>query len=260
MLGTVPFFHSYDGTRHAYRETGSGDPVLCIPGGPTDSGYLGDLGGLSDGRRLILLDPRGTGGSAIPGDVASYRCDRLVEDVAALRGHLGLARTDVLGNSAGVGVEVEGEARRALARQRRDEPWFPEAYAALEALTEGRSADFAALAPFFWGRWDEEAQRHPAARPPANPDAVRYFAAEGAFDPPAARAGLAAYRSPVFVLAGEFDLNSPPESVAEIAALFPAGAAEYAVQPGAGHYPWVDDPERFGKAVGSFLAAWPARP
>jgi pimeloyl-ACP methyl ester carboxylesterase len=56
-----------------------------------DSVYLGELGGLSRHRQMIVLDQRGTGRSATPKDSASYRCDRLVEDVEALREHLGLA-------------------------------------------------------------------------------------------------------------------------------------------------------------------------
>ena len=52
------------------------------------SAYLGDLGGLSAHRTLILVDLRGTGASSVPGDPASYRCDRLVDDVEALRTHL----------------------------------------------------------------------------------------------------------------------------------------------------------------------------
>lgn len=102
----MPTFFAPDGTRLAYRIHGDGnsdgdgygdrridgdrDPVVCIPGGPADSRYLGDLGGLSAHRRLIVLDLRGTGRSAIPDDTSSYRCDRLVEDVEALRTHLGL--------------------------------------------------------------------------------------------------------------------------------------------------------------------------
>jgi pimeloyl-ACP methyl ester carboxylesterase len=47
----------------------------------------------------------------------------------------------------------------------------------------------------------------------------------------------------VLLIAGEYDLNSPPAAVAEYAALFPDAAL--VVQPGAGHHPWLDDPERF---------------
>lgn len=38
----------------------------------------------------------------------------------------------------------------------------------------------------------------------------------------------------------------------EFAGLF--GAAEVVIQPGAGHFPWLDDPEAFVRAVASFLA------
>ncbi|MFC7640348.1 alpha/beta fold hydrolase [Streptosporangium lutulentum] len=75
--------------------------MICLPGGPMqDSAYLGELGGLSAHRQLIMVDPRGTGRSAIPEDVTSYRCDRLVDDLEALRVHLGLDRMDLLGHSA----------------------------------------------------------------------------------------------------------------------------------------------------------------
>ncbi|MFF3089609.1 alpha/beta fold hydrolase [Streptomyces nojiriensis] len=275
----MPTFTAPDGTLLAYHVHGSGDPVVCVPGGPADSGYLGDLGGLAAHRRLIVLDLRGTGRSAVPEDSSSYRCDRLVEDVEALREHLGLARIDLLAHSAGanvatqyaarhpdrvrrlalitpgtraVGVIVTGESRRELARLRTGEPWFPDAFAALEAITEGTGSDWDAISPFFHGRWDDAARRHQAAARPDNPDAVALFAADGAFDPQAARAALTVWRSPVLLLAGEFDLNSPPRSVAEFAELIPG--ATLVVQRGAGHYPWIDDADRFVATVAAFLA------
>lgn len=48
-------FTSYDGAKLAYHRTGSGPPLVCLPGGPgLGSGYLGDLGGLGRSRELIL--------------------------------------------------------------------------------------------------------------------------------------------------------------------------------------------------------------
>ncbi|MFE2433057.1 alpha/beta fold hydrolase [Streptomyces sp. NPDC059373] len=274
----MPTFSAPDGTQLAYRVIGDGDPVVCLPGGPTDSLYLGDLGGLSAHRRLIALDLRGTGRSAIPEDVSSYRCHRLVDDVEALREHLGLPRMDLLGHSAGtniatqyvarfpekvsrlaligpspraVGMAITGEMRRELAQLRKNEPWFPAASAALEAIAEGRGSDWEAIAPFFWGRWDEAAQKHHAAGRPSNKEAVALFAAEGAFDPEVTRAAIAGCEAPVLLLAGEFDVNSPPQSAAEFAALFPD--ATLVVQPGAGHYPWLDDADRFVATTAAFL-------
>ncbi|WP_331766191.1 alpha/beta hydrolase [Embleya sp. NBC_00896] len=279
----MPTFTAPDGTRLAYRTHGAGDPLVCIPGGPTDSRYLGDLGGLSARRRLIVPDLRGTGRSAIPEDTSSYRCDRLVGDVEALREHLGLPRMDLLAHSAGanlatqyaarypnnigklalitpgtraVGIAITGETRRELAQLRRNEPWFPAAFAALTAINEGTGSDWEAIAPFFCGRWDAAAQKHHAESRPSNQEAVALFATEGAFDPQTTRTALADCAAPVLLLAGEFDLNSPPRSVAEFAELFPH--ATLVVQPGAGHYPWLDDSDRFTATTAAFLGHGPA--
>ncbi|MFI1094465.1 alpha/beta fold hydrolase [Streptomyces sp. NPDC020917] len=275
----MPTFSAPDGTRLAYRTAGTGAPLVCVPGGPADSAYLGDLGGLSAHRRLVVLDLRGTGGSAVPEDPASYRCDRLVDDVEALRAHLGLARIDLLGHSGGAnlalqyaarhpdrlgrlalvapgsraaGITITGEQRRTVARLRADEPWFAAAYAALEAVTEGRDGDWDAISPFFYTRWDAATRAHHAEAQPRNQDAVAAFAAEGAFDPPATRAALSALTAPALLLAGEFDVNSPPTSVAELAALLPG--ASLSVQPASSHSPWLDDPGRFVATLSRFLS------
>ena len=49
-------FRADDGTELAYRVRGEGTPLVCVPGGPMqESSYLGDLGGLSARRRLVLV-------------------------------------------------------------------------------------------------------------------------------------------------------------------------------------------------------------
>lgn len=278
----MPSFSAPDGTKLAYRVSGQGRPVICLPGGSQDAHYFGELGGLSARRQLVLLDPRGTGGSAAPDDPATYRCDRLVGDVEALREHLGLDRIDLLGHSGGanlavlyairhptrvarlalitpstlaVGLPPTGEQRLEVARLRAHEPWFAPAYDALEKVVAGEAdADvWKAVDPFFYGRWDAQAQAHVADQEGRrNAEAAAAFAAEGAFDPPATRAALASFLAPALVLAGEADLNSPPAVMAKLAALFPG--AEYVVQPGAGHYPWLDDPDRFVAVTAEFLS------
>ena len=278
----MPAFIAFDGTGLAYHVRGDGDPLICLPGGPMRaSACLGDLGGLSGHRRLILLDLRGTGESAVPADRSSYRCDRLVDDVLALQDHLGLASADVLGHSAGaniavqyalrhphrvsrlvlvtpsgraVGLEPDAEMRREIVTRRQGEPWFADAAAAFERIAAGRGAeaDWAATAPFFYGRWDAAAQACDAAEEDqTNEDAADAFGADGAFDPPAARAGLGGLGSPVLVIGGGLDLQRPPAVTAEYAALFPT--ARLVVQPGAGHFPWLDDPGQFVSAVTGFL-------
>jgi len=278
----MPVFNAFDGTELAYQVVGAGEPLICLPGGPMRaSAYLGDLGGLSRYRRLILLDLRGTGDSAIPADPSSYRCDRLVDDVLALQDHLGLANADVLGHSAGTNIAVQyalrhphrvrslvlvtpsgrsvdrepdAEMRRQILSLRQREPWFKDAAAAFERIAAGGGAeeDWAALAPFFYGRWDAAAQAHDAAgEEQTNEEAAAAFAAEGAFDPAATRAGLADLRTPVLVIGGSLDLQRPPAVTADYAALF--ANSRLVVQPGAGHFPWLDDPGQFVSAVTEFL-------
>ncbi|MFP3986544.1 alpha/beta hydrolase [Streptomyces sp. E11-3] len=279
----MPTFSSYDGTKLAYHVSGGGPPLVCLPGGPMQASvYLGDLGGLSAHRQLILLDLRGTGLSATPDDPASYRCDRLVDDVEALREHLGLDCMDLLAHSAGtnlaaryverhpervgklalitpsavgVGITVDGDVRLKTARLRQDEPWFPEAFAALEDIVagSGNADSWQAIAPFGYGRWDEAAQAHQAVRDEQRDnETAAAFGADGAFDPDATRAALASFGRPVLLLAGECDLNSPPSAVAELAGLFPH--AQLVVQPGAGHFPWLDDADPFVATAATFLA------
>lgn len=108
-------FRSWDGTELAYRMVGTGPPLVCIPGGPGQAvEYLGDLGGLSDHRTLILLDNRGTGASQAPQDPETYRVDRLVQDVEALRGHLGLSRMGLFVQPATDGFYADFEPDPAL--------------------------------------------------------------------------------------------------------------------------------------------------
>jgi len=279
----MPAFCAPDGTELAYHLIGEGPPLVCVPGGPMQaSAYLSNLGGLSAHRQLVLLDLRGTGESATPDDPASYRCDRQVDDVEALREHLGLDRLDLLGHSGGtnlallyvarhpervrsltlitpsvfaVGIPVSGDVRRETALLRREEPWFATAFEALGEIGAGRAAagHWAAVSPFFYGRWDAAAQAHHAAgAEQKNEEAAAAYGADGAFDPEATRAALGRFDAPVLLLAGEADLNSPPPAVSSLAGLFPK--AEFVVQPGAGHFPWLDDPERFVATTARFLS------
>ncbi|MFE1879044.1 alpha/beta fold hydrolase [Streptomyces diastatochromogenes] len=51
--------------------------------------------------------------------------------------------------------------------------------------------------------------------------------------------------------AGQLDGGPCPDLARRIAEAFPN--AEFTVQPGAGHHPWLDDPERFVRRTLAFL-------
>ncbi|MEV6006577.1 alpha/beta hydrolase [Streptomyces sp. NPDC051976] len=277
-------FQAPDGTRLRFHVLGTGDPLLVVPGGPMSaSEYLGDLGGLAAHRQLVLLDLRGTGGSEAPADPSSYRCDRQVPDVEALREHLGLERVDVLAHSAGanlailyaaahpgrirtltlaapslraLGVHFTEEHRREASALRADEPWYPEAAAALESAFAGTATreDWDALEPFVYGRWDDAAQAHAASGERwRNDEAGEVYYDPRAFDPVAAKAALRSLDAPVLLIAGERDGGPRPQVAAAAAAFFPGGRT--AVQPGGAHYPWLDDPRWFVDTMTDFLTA-----
>lgn len=282
MVWAMPTFSAPDGTELTYHVSGEGEPLICLPGGPMQASvYLGELGRLSNHRQLVMLDLRGTGDSAKPADVTTYRCDQQVDDVEALREHLGLDQVDLLGHSAGanlaalyvgrypervrklllitpsvfaVGLQVTGDDRLGVTRLRQDEPWFGPAFEALQQIVAGNATaeSWTAITPFSYGRWDEAAQAHQAAEDDQrNNEAAAAYAGEGAFDPDSTRTALAAFSQPVLLLAGEVDPGAPPRVIAEYAGLFPN--AEFVVQPGAGHLPWLDDPDQFVAAVHPFL-------
>ncbi|MFE1382511.1 alpha/beta fold hydrolase [Streptomyces sp. NPDC058740] len=281
----MPFLTSYDGTELAYRALGEGPPLVCLPGGPGRAAeYLGDLGGLSAHRTLILPDTRGTGASAMPADLGSCRVDRLVADVEALRGHLGLDRVDLLGHSAGgslamlyaaahpdrltsltlvapsfaaVGLPSDTGVEEVLAA-RAHEPWHAEAVAAHRHVKSARS--FAEAAPYrlafeplMYGRWDHTARAHAAADPTQRslPVSDHYYK-DYAPDTDRLRRRLSTLPCPVLLLTGEVDLWPTATSAAEAASLFPE--ITHTIQAAAGHYPWLDNPQAFAATVEGFLA------
>lgn len=276
-------FASYDGTRLSYTEVGTGPRLICLAGGPGRAAdYLEDLGGLDAHRTLVRLDTRATGHSEVPADPGSLRFDRLADDVESLRAHLGLEQLDLLAHSAGALVaqvyasahpervsalvlvtptdRLQGGTRAdvpALRAARADEPWYADASEAVEAMAYAPPAQQQSLVratrPFFYGRWDERTQQHAATadRQSSKRAELGFGAGIESVDVAGVLAGLAAVTAPVLVVGGERDALTGVESVAAVAGAFPA--ATTTVIPGAGHFPWVDEPAAFAAAVLAFL-------
>lgn len=276
-------FPSYDALPLAYHERGTGEPLVCVPGGPgRASAYLGDLGGLSAHRRLILLDNRGTGESAVPEDPDTYRCDRIVDDVEAFRDHLGLERMDLLAHSAAGNIATMYAARyperlRGLVlvapgwratdleftdeewieamRRRADEPWFDEAFAAIMRLDMGETTaeNRLAASPMWFGAWTEAAKEFAESEAAQrSPDATAGFGVPGAFgDPAQTRAALTDLTASVLLIGGDLDPAPTPRLLGDYAAMFPH--SQVVIQERSGHSPWIDDPTTFVETVEAFL-------
>ena len=87
-----------------YRILGDGDRTLVLlHGGPGGGSlYLQPLERLAGpDRRVVLYDQLGCGASDQPDDPSLWRADRFVDELEALRAHLGLDEFDLYGHSWG---------------------------------------------------------------------------------------------------------------------------------------------------------------
>jgi pimeloyl-ACP methyl ester carboxylesterase len=153
-----------------------------------------------------------------------------------------------------VGIDTSEDEFRAALGRRSSEPWYPGALSAIEAWESGDDspANRLGAAPFFYGRWDTAAQAHAAGEADEmTPNAFATYFADGAIDVPASRAGLGRMRADMLVVVGESDFQPTVRSANELAELIPR--ATVAVQPEAGHFPWLDDPAAFVSIVTGFL-------
>lgn len=278
-------FIAPDGTQLAYDvkggPLGGRDPLICIPGGAMrEPVYLGDLGGLAERRPLVILNLRGTGRSARPADPQTYRADRMIGDVEALREHLGYERIDLGAHSAGgtlallyaaahpgrissltlitpslrpLGLGPTDEHRKEARELRGDEPWYADADAAWQRIQQDEDAatdeDWLLFARFYYGRWDEDVVAFETAPDSQvlNREAASIYASPEALDPERTKAELAKLTAPVLILAAEYD-SIPRPRVAALAADCLQNA-RVVVQQRAGHFPWIDDPAEFVRLV-----------
>ena len=278
-------FATADGRKLTYRRMGTGPVLVCHPGGPGfSSSYFADLAGLWEQFTLVMLNPRGTGGSDPPPDRRAYQIDDYVADVEELRRHLGLEQVLLLGHSLG-GVVAEAYAAEypaqvqrlvlasSLARfgpgqeaamkagmdKRSGQPWYADAVAALEEEQEAKFTTDQELAdlffrefPLYFTRYgDAEAGYADTLRSETiNADTLRLFNREifNTFD---LRDRLRSITAPTLVITGEDDFICGPLCAAEISAAI-SGAREVIVGD-AGHMLFIEQPQAFHDEVAGFL-------
>lgn len=284
LAGVLPLmgatFRSHDGTTLHYDVVGKGEPVVVLSGGPGFSpDYLHSMtDGLRDRYAFILLHQRGTGRSVIPVyDANALSLDTLVEDVDALRKELKKETLTIAGHSFG-GILSMMYARK-----------YPARVAAL-ALIDSGGPTLKSVAKFnanLEARFSDEDRAK--IREWSDPETMKenrrqaileitraktpaYFAERrkalplmDAMDEQSfhdgvfwsvvpqmmsldLRAGLEKVKAPVLVLHGRHD---PLQSAEEVHETFPGSKLEILEE--AGHFPWIEQPERFRAVLGSFL-------
>jgi proline iminopeptidase len=108
LLGALPsqaqdgHFISRDLQLH-YRSIGTGTPVVILSGGPGfEVDYMRPVAEMLPGYRRILLEQRGTGRSRLPKlNALDMTLEVAVADLEALREHLGQSRLILVGHSWG---------------------------------------------------------------------------------------------------------------------------------------------------------------
>lgn len=255
------------------EDTGPEDaPALVVlHGGPGGSSYpyRASWGEELAGYRVVYLDQRGSGRSPeLPLEPRYFTIDALVDDLEAVRSWLALDRWLPIGHGFGALAALE-YARRfpdlaygvvAIG------PWirFPELARVLwhaafgregapEDPTQAVEEAFAAAGPKpLFDRLSFPSEHGRAhlewvveGLPLAGSEGVEAaFRTNGLWELDYS-AYLIGYPAEVAVLVGELDRTSYPHQTEHLADLT---SAQLEVIPGAGHYPWIDEPEAFFRA------------
>jgi proline iminopeptidase len=257
---------------------GSGPPCLVLHGGlgVDHTMYRASLNGLVDGHELIYFDQRGNGRSGRP-PLSTMTMEQLADDAAALVGRLDLPPPVVLGHSFGGFVAQELVLRHpASVRALILVDTSPGQLGAGEDPEDGRGADLPAeaaavlaepptdddalaagmrrLLPFYLHQRDVAEVAGMMSATVFSRDAmVRGFellAGWSAVD------RLHAITTPTLVIVGRHDVfTSPPQARRIASRIAGARLVEFA---DSGHFPWLDEPDRFRDVVSEWLAGLPS--
>ena len=280
-------FKTRDGRELTYRRLGHGPVLVCHPGGPGfSSAYFADLAALWEQYTLVMLNPRGTGGSDRPADPRAYQLDDYVADLEELREHLGEERLRLLGHSHGGVVAMAyaaaypGRVRKlvlssTLARfgpeqdsamhagmeKRLSQPWCADAMAALEEEQAGRFSSDQELSDLVLREWPlyfahygpvEMGYLDTLRTETVNADALKLFNEEifTTFD---LRSRLPNITAQTLVVTGDEDFICGPVCADEICG--GVSGARLVVVGDGGHMLFVEQPQAFHDEVDDFLSA-----
>jgi proline iminopeptidase len=260
---------------------GDGPPLVLLHGGPGLPDYFDGLAPqLGEFARVHRYEQRGCGRTA---DVEPYDCATLVADLEALRAHWGLEDMFLAGHSwgaslallyalehpgrvrgmlylCGMGIELGWkQAHKEKIEERLGAPLHAK-YAELRAELAGTTDEAArdALAVKLWKMQMLTECHHPgnAVKLPlietvstrvnglVNADFERII------QEPGFKERVEACKVPALVLIGASDPR-PAWPALGLARTLPQARLE--ILAGAGHFPWIEQPDHFFRAVASFL-------
>ena len=284
-------FASEVGRRLSYQRRGSGPLVVCIPGGPGMDPEAYFAGLELPGYQLLVFAPRGTGESSAPPAGGGYGIAGYIDDIEALRVHLGQQKLTLYGNSHGACVALayagahpgrveqlvltNGPARMDdafIAAAGRARIHFAETFAdGADRLAAAADADHA-----LDGELDEAERRrqyrtlmsgYVAQLGPAEVGYLdRLCAAPVNWEPVSEMikefvagldllAGAHQIAAPALAIGCEFDVTVPAAAMQLVAEALPNG--QFLELAGVGHFPEVEAPAEFRAAVTAFLAGRP---
>lgn len=273
---------SINGTDLYYVRHGSGVPILVMHGGlGLDHTYFRPwLDELGDRAELIYYDHRGNGRSARAASLAAVDHATFAADAEQLRAHLGLDRFILLGHSYGGFLAQEYALRyggkgghlaglilcstapaleyapvtmaNAMARGKPEElAALGEAFGRSMENDEDLHSIWMRILPLYFKQYDEQIARSidqatiysAAAWNHANANCLPAFNTV---------ARLAEITVPTLVLGGADDWITPPEQGQRLQAAL--AKAELAVFQQSGHFPFIEEPDKFIATVSGWLA------
>jgi proline iminopeptidase len=269
-MGLVP-----EGARMVERPV-----AFVIHGGPggDHTGFKPALTPLAERMQLVYFDHRGQGRSA-KGDPATYTLDENVEDMEALRQHLGLGPIVSIGTSYGGMVAMAHAARyprsvshlvlvvtaahagfNARARQLVAERGTAEQKEVAAQLWAGALDTpeklrryYDVMGPLYSRSHDPVAAKAGRDRGILSPEALnRAFAPGGFLQHYDLRPELARIVAPTLILAGRHDWICPPEFSEEIHRLVPG--SDLRIFEESSHSIRADEPRKMIDAIAGFVA------
>ena len=257
-----------DGSEMRQRPT-----VLLVHGGPgtfDHSYFKPDFGALAEHAQVVYLDLRGHGRSDW-GEAGAWSFEACADDVRSFCDTVGIAKPVVIGHSMGgpvvllYGARHPGHAAGIVVQSgfaRWDTPRLVEGFRRVAgdevAVIAGRSYAGEQVPDEEWarvfsafGRCLPDAERR--TRTPQNLElnsrGMELIRQLDIVDQ------LSQVDCPTLVSVGELDPVTPVAAAEEIVRALPEGVAQFEVIDGAGHFTWMDAPERYWPMIIDFIAS-----